>query len=91
MGYAFQAMEAFADEGINIAGLEPFFGFTFGQYWSSISQNYGSYLNYDKLGIVFGTRWYPGDKKGFGVMAEYTSEGNTRWGSGINVGVTFGR
>ncbi|AKP49806.1 hypothetical protein [Cyclobacterium amurskyense] len=91
VGYAFQALEEFSDEELSVAGLEPYLGFTFGQYWPSIGSSYATFLNHNKLGIVLGTRWYPGDKKNFGIMVEYTSAGNTGWGSGINLGVTFGR
>ncbi|WP_339904781.1 hypothetical protein [uncultured Cyclobacterium sp.] len=91
VGYAFQAVEELSGDDISVAGLEPYFGFTFGQYWPTIGHSYGSFLNHNKLGIVLGTRWYPGDKKNFGIMAEYSSAGNTGWGSGINLGVTFGR
>ncbi|MBR9777592.1 hypothetical protein [Cyclobacterium marinum] len=91
VGYAFQAVEEFSGDDISVAGLEPYFGFTFGQYWPSIGHSYGSFVNHSKLGIVLGTRWYPGDKKNFGIMAEFASAGNTGWGSGINLGVTFGR
>ncbi|GAB2992391.1 hypothetical protein GCM10027284_06500 [Cyclobacterium sediminis] len=91
VGYAFQAVEEFSGEDISVAGLEPYFGFTFGQYWPTIGHSYINYLSHTKLGIVMGTRWYPGDKKNFGIMAEFSSAGNTGWGSGINLGVTFSR
>ncbi|NHE58995.1 hypothetical protein [Cyclobacterium plantarum] len=91
VGYAFQAVEKFSGDEVTVAGLEPYFGFTYGRYWPWAFEENGSLLSFSGFGVVLGTRWYPGDSRNFGLMLEYSSRGNTGMGSGINVGVTFGR
>ncbi|WP_154858921.1 hypothetical protein [Cyclobacterium xiamenense] len=91
VGYALQAVEKFSGGEVNAAGLEPYFGLTYGYYMPQPFDEIGSLLSFSGFGVVLGTRWYPGDSRKFGLMLEYSSRGNTGMGTGINVGVTFGR
>ncbi|MCC5939128.1 MAG: hypothetical protein JJU34_17750 [Lunatimonas sp.] len=90
MVYAFQTIEALGGSSINVLGLEPYAGLTYGRYWPSILLDVGTIFNYYDLGVVVGTRWYFSSDKKFGLMAEYSSVGNTGLGGGLNVGVTIG-
>ena len=90
MVYAFQTVEALGGSSINVLGLEPYLGLTYGRYWPSILLDVGRMFNYYDLGVVLGTRWYFSSDKKFGLMGEYSSVGNTGLGGGLNVGVTIG-
>ncbi|WP_158859126.1 hypothetical protein [Lunatibacter salilacus] len=92
-GYAFQIMEKISGNPVNSYGLEPFAAVTFGQFYtiSSVQNGDPVTFSYNKLGFNLGTRWYPGNRRGFGLLAEYSTVGNTGRGSSINVGITLGR
>jgi len=91
VGYALQAVETFSGGEVTAAGFEPYFGLTYGYYMPQPFDEVGSLFSFSGIGMVLGTRWYPGDSRKFGLMLEYSSRGNTGMGTGINVGVTFGR
>ncbi|GAB3015530.1 hypothetical protein GCM10027284_38290 [Cyclobacterium sediminis] len=92
-GYALQIIEKVSDLNINSFGFEPFVAITYGRYYSLLTYDGGDPLTIglNKAGLNVGTRWYPGNKRGFGILAEFSSLGNTGRGSSFNVGISLGR
>jgi hypothetical protein len=92
LGYVFPIIARAGGPSINTQGFEPYLGFQ-GGYYSTIigfGDNEPLVVGASRVGLVLGTRWYPGNKRGFGLLAEVGSVGPVG-GSGFMLGITLGR
>ncbi len=87
-GYAIPAIALFSGNNVNSFGFDPYLGLTYNYYITAISE-VDEAITRSNAGVVIGTRWYPGNKRGFGLLAEYSSSGIL--GGNIRVGISLGR
>lgn len=87
-GYVIPAIAVLGDKEINSFGFDPYAGLTYNYHISAYS-DYDRVLTSSRTGFVLGTRWYPGNERGFGLLAEYGTAGIH--GSKMRMGITLGR
>lgn len=90
-GYVVPAIAALENKNVNSFGFDPYVGLLYNYYITGVSDlsETGDTFTDSKIGLVVGTRWYPGNKRGFGLLAEYGTTGIA--GGGIRFGITLGR
>lgn len=90
-GYVMPAIAVLGNQSVKSYGFDPYAGLAFNYYVSAytVDGNDAVTSTGSNLGLVLGSRWYPGNKRGFGILAEYCTTGIA--GASVRFGITLGR